>query len=75
MSPPPVLGAFPLMKHIREKQRRKKSYLVHPLVASGHEDECQAQGQSGRRPGYVEEGEEQWSSCERCLLASEITEF
>ena len=57
--------------HERET-KKEKSYL---LVASRHADECQAQGQSGRRPGYEEEGEEQWSSCERCLLASEITEF
>ena len=49
-------------------------YLSHPLGAGGHEDECQAQepGQSGRRPGYGEEGEGQCSSCERCLLASEF---
>ena len=49
--------------HEREA-KKEKSYLVHPLVASRHADECQAQGQGGRRAGYVEEGEEQLSSCE-----------
>ena len=46
--------------------------FFHPLVVSRHEDECQARAQIAKREGDGEEGEELWSSCERCLLASEF---
>ena len=61
-----------LIEETHETEAKKNSYLVHPLVASGHEDECQAQGQIVKREGDGREGEGPWSSWEQCLLASEF---
>ena len=56
-----------------KKEDKTESYLAHPLVVSRNEYECQAQGQSGKRAGDCKgEGVELWSSCERCLLATEF---
>ena len=54
------VGSFTLKK--RMKRNYEDNYLPHPQEASGHEDVCQAQGQSVKRPGYGEEGEGQCSS-------------
>ena len=42
-----------------------RCYLLHPLGASRHEYECQAQARTVKREGDGKEGEGQWTSCER----------
>ena len=39
-----------------KRRKQKKSYLVHPLVEGGHEDECQGQAQIVKREGDGKEG-------------------
>ena len=48
-----------------EKERKRKSYLVHPLVAGRHEDECQVRAKTAKMEGGRKEGEKHCSSCER----------
>ena len=65
------VGSFSLEEiHERRYKRNglpcrclKSNYLVPPLVASRHEDECQVQAQTVKREGDGKEGEGQWSSC------------